>query len=259
MKDYYKILGVNYKATQKEIKKAYRKLAAKYHPDVNPETNEKFLLIREAYETLANPKTKAIYDVKLHQAKLLKELNKVRKKQREIEIKKRIAAYRKYREKLEQENSQAHKQGLRIGIVALIIMVLLVYIIFRISSDNIPITPSAELDLSYRHLTKLPPGVKNSPEVIRLHLDHNNFTEVPKELLTLPNLIYLDLSHNKIKTFPYFLLEHPSLQYINLSYNRISTISENKLSRINRNIVIKLKGNPVNKSELKNIPVNIGL
>ena len=245
MKDYYKILGVPYKASIKEIKKAYRKLATKYHPDISPETNEKFLLIKEAYETLSNPKTKAIYDVKLHQAKLMKELKKVRRKQQEIELKKRIAAYRKYRQKLEAENIKAHKQGLRIGLFALVIMALLVYIIFRTSSNHIPITPEPELDLSYRNLSQLPPGIKNSPEIIRLHLDHNSFTEVPEELLTIPNLTYLDLSHNKIKKFPGFLLKHPSLKYIDLSYNQITKIPETK---IDKDIIINLKGNPVKKT-----------
>lgn len=64
-KDYYKILGVNKKASQAEIKKAYRKLAMKYHPDKNQgnaRAEEKFKEISEANEVLGNPETRKKYD-----------------------------------------------------------------------------------------------------------------------------------------------------------------------------------------------------
>ena len=64
MKDYYKILEVEEKASQDEIKKAYRKLASMYHPDKNPQGEEKFKEIAEAYETLSNPEKKKKYDNK---------------------------------------------------------------------------------------------------------------------------------------------------------------------------------------------------
>lgn len=64
-KDYYKILGVDKKATEKEIRQAYRKLARKYHPDVNPgdkSAEEKFKEINEANEVLSDPEKRKKYD-----------------------------------------------------------------------------------------------------------------------------------------------------------------------------------------------------
>jgi curved DNA-binding protein len=64
-KDYYKILGVDKKATQEEIKKAFRKLAVKYHPDKNAgnsQAEEKFKEINEAYEVLGSADKRSKYD-----------------------------------------------------------------------------------------------------------------------------------------------------------------------------------------------------
>jgi molecular chaperone DnaJ len=63
--DYYSILGVSRKAKDAEIKKAYRRLARKNHPDVNPgdkTAEERFKKIQEAYDVLSNPKKRAMYD-----------------------------------------------------------------------------------------------------------------------------------------------------------------------------------------------------
>ncbi len=62
MKDYYKILGVNKNASDKEIKKAYRELSKKYHPDVNPQGETKFKEVTEAYEVLSDENKRKEYD-----------------------------------------------------------------------------------------------------------------------------------------------------------------------------------------------------
>ena len=67
MIDYYKILGVKTTATPAEIKSAYRKLARKSHPDVNPnsEAGRQFALLSKAYHTLIDPQERAYYDDQL--------------------------------------------------------------------------------------------------------------------------------------------------------------------------------------------------
>ena len=64
-RDYYEVLGINRDADDKAIKKAYRKLAKKYHPDINPgdaNAEAKFKEITEAYEILSNPEKRKLYD-----------------------------------------------------------------------------------------------------------------------------------------------------------------------------------------------------
>src|SRR5512134_223678 len=63
-KDYYQVMGVARDASQEDIKRAYRKLARKYHPDVSKEKNaeERFKELQEAHEVLKDPEKRAAYD-----------------------------------------------------------------------------------------------------------------------------------------------------------------------------------------------------
>lgn len=65
--DYYKVLGISRSASQQEIKQAFRKLAKKYHPDVNKHrqswAEKEFIKVNKAYETLSNPEKRKLYDM----------------------------------------------------------------------------------------------------------------------------------------------------------------------------------------------------
>ncbi|AIG25469.1 J domain-containing protein [Brevibacillus laterosporus] len=70
MKNYYDILGVSKHASEAELKKAYRQLAKKYHPDVNPgssEAEQRFKEVHEAYTELKTEESRRAYDAKLDQ------------------------------------------------------------------------------------------------------------------------------------------------------------------------------------------------
>ena len=64
-RDYYEVLGINRDSSESDLKKVYRRLAMKFHPDKNPDdpdAEKHFTEVKEAYEVLSNPEKRAIYD-----------------------------------------------------------------------------------------------------------------------------------------------------------------------------------------------------
>jgi len=83
-KDYYQILGVDRKASERDIKQAYRKLARQYHPDVNPgdkAAEEKFKQINEAYEVLSDKENRQKYDKYSDQWQYAEQFEKAQRQQ----------------------------------------------------------------------------------------------------------------------------------------------------------------------------------
>jgi len=86
--DYYKILGVKKNATEKDIKKAYRKLARQYHPDLNPndkEAEKKFKEVNEANEVLSHPENRKKYDEHGKDWKHAEEFEKAKQQQQQYQ------------------------------------------------------------------------------------------------------------------------------------------------------------------------------
>jgi len=73
MKDYYEILRVHPSVSEDEIKEAYRRLAHKYHPDMDGGDATKFKEVHEAYEVLSNPYKRGVYDTEIKLARVPRE------------------------------------------------------------------------------------------------------------------------------------------------------------------------------------------
>lgn len=104
MKNYYSILGVTPDSTAAEIKSAYRKLARKFHPDINPYGSDRFKDITEAYETLSDDKKRAQYDTIYGFVKTTKTKERTSPNQAQYEYKKQTYHYKKPESKTKSEN-----------------------------------------------------------------------------------------------------------------------------------------------------------
>lgn len=107
--DFYQLLGIDRKASASEVKKAYRELAKKYHPDINhdPKASNIFQNIQSAYEVLADPRKRKIYDNLLDRQEKGEFQNQFRKDfETEEERVKQEHAHQKAKEKVKKERYQ---------------------------------------------------------------------------------------------------------------------------------------------------------
>lgn len=205
MQDYFRVLGVSYKASTKEIKEQYRKLAKQYHPDVNasPESARKMQLLNEAYEVLSDPTRRHLYQLQLLQ----------------------YYARRYQRVRVSQVSTWQDAQQVphsRLGIALLVGLGLSLATAFLYNLFH-PYYPP-HISLAGLGLREFPRYLTLHPHVQVLNLQKNRFTEVPPQVLALEELAVLDFSENQLVYLPTHLEKWQNLRRLNLAYNRLSSL-----------------------------------
>lgn len=132
MKNYYTILEINKDSDIEQIKKAYRNLALKYHPDKNKDFNasQKFIEITEAYEILKDPIKRSEYDKKLiYDEHIVPEFNNWKKNAQEKASRDAKMEYELFSEKLIRELKLIKKHSIGIGCVILLVIAVIASLI----------------------------------------------------------------------------------------------------------------------------------
>ena len=220
--NYYQILGVSPKATQEEIRAAYKRLAKRYHPDVNPHPNATryFQQIREAYEVLSDPKKRQQYDLQLQWLLL-----------RQYRHKKRT----KTRSKKNDERRKKDRKALKIILMVHLGLIVLIYLA-RLCQRWLPVQVPEEqpyrLDLSYRGLKHLPIIIGDKNKLQILLLTGNQLKTFPEEILQFHQLRSLDLSHNRLTTLPETIVQLRYLRSLNLQGNPLQQLPTEALTQM---------------------------
>ncbi len=229
--NYYRILGVSPKATQEEIRAAYRRLAKKYHPDVNPSpyATRRFQQIREAYEVLSDPQKRKKYDLQLYLLYL--------QWQRKQSYSPPRPAHPKNPSPVTEEPSTLEWLW-HSDVVKLVLIAIFIWLISNIKEVTAPSKPSsfcdgkrACLDLSYQGLLSIVLG-REKDTLQWLILRGNRLDTFPEILLHCPQLRYLDLAYNDLRYLPKTIYRLRRLQVLDLRGNLLEDLPVESLAKI---------------------------
>ncbi len=217
LRTYYEVLGVPFGASEEDIKRRYRELAKKYHPDVNPSPEAARCMqeLNEAYRVLSDPRLRLAYHM-------------------------RVVAYTMRQRRVSQTVSSpavaqaatrapAYLGWMLGGLVGLVVLSAIVY-----HWTNPFVVQRATL--SGYGWAQWPAYLHLPPTIEVLNLSQNRFSAWPAALGKLPTLRILDLSHNRLSRVPTSIAKHRQLEELYLAGNRITALplGVGELSRLRR-------------------------
>lgn len=221
MKDYYALLGLEQKATKAEIKKNYRLLATKYHPDKNsdPKAAAVFIAITEAYDTLSNRKSRARYDLSRWQA--LKE-NQAAEQSYQTVVPPREST-RSRRNKAQQKRSAKYHQSKGGAIKTLLLIKECLYILSRyiLHLLAIPLMVVIIMSASTQVLAGMTTGIIIAVGTCIfvvflawgiLKIIQNAFLEIKKDIAIFS--IYYRIAHSKAITYTLSIFAFVAVVYM---------------------------------------------
>jgi hypothetical protein len=166
---YYKILGLNEGASKEEVKKAYRKLALRYHPDINPDGKEKFKEIVDAYETISGYRKVKKQPVLPNEEELAKMYNLLKKAAEEKVKKKAFKRAALRREQLLANQNRAFRNAIISLVIIIIVVITSIYSYHMGSSIYINARPKVSIAEVI--------GIERNRVVYRFNVDNELYSD----------------------------------------------------------------------------------
>ncbi len=217
LRTYYEVLGVPFGASEEDIKRRYRELAKKYHPDVNPspEAARRMQELNEAYRVLSDPRLRLAYHMRMVA----------------YVVQQRRASQAGASSSVAQTATRAPAYlGWMLG--ALLGLVVLSAIVYHWTNPFVV----HRATLSGYGWAQWPAYLHLPLTVEVINLSHNRFSAWPAALEKLPALRILDLSHNRLSRVPSSIAKHRQLEELYLAGNQITALplGVGELSRLRR-------------------------